>query len=139
MAHGVRKHVARGVCSAKGMAFTQWDAAEAARIRLGGERVYRGDCCGYLHITRYTEGEYAQRVALGCTDPDPYGMVGYNDTDEGEDDGEEQAGDARGEPRGDAGRPRASSLKRGEAPRPTATPAEVARFFEGRSDPRLRA
>lgn len=132
MTHGVRKHVARGVCSEKGMAFTQWDAAEAARVRLGAERIYRGHCCGYWHITRYTDGEYSQRMALtGCTDEVPYGSVGYNDTDEGGYDEAQQAEacDARSESRGDAGRPRKAKVKRRQPARLTASPDEIARFF----------
>lgn len=62
--HGRRPHKARNVCQVKGAAFTTWDAAMAVVATTpGAERPYRGTCCGYYHITRETQDEYAQRVA----------------------------------------------------------------------------
>lgn len=145
MVHGVRKGVARGVScpQGKGMSFTSWDAAESALVRLGAERVYRCSGCGHLHITRYTEGEYSQRIAAtdeqGCTSGIDYGIV--VDTDEGENDEAKDAataGDDGGEPRPDAGGPRATTFKRGPSPRPAPSPATFARILKERGDPGRR-
>lgn len=134
MVHGVRKGVARGVScpGGKGMCFTSVRAAEAAVLRLKAERWYTCDLCGYMHITRYTLAEFSQRKALeGCTPEPEYGIV-VSYTDEGTDDEADQGADAGGQPRGDAGRPRATPLERGSSPRPTPSPAEVARCIEAR-------
>lgn len=136
--HGVRKGVARGVrCpQGKGMSFTSFDAAQSALVRLGAERVYRCSGCGHLHITRYTDGEYSQRIAdtdeEGCTSGIDYGIV--VDTDEGDQHEAEAARHAGGEPPPDAGRPRAQAFQRGPSPRPAPSPAEVARFIARRRD-----
>lgn len=62
--HGRRPHRVSGVCHKKRSAWTTWDAAMAAVAKTpGAVRAYLGGCCGYYHITRYTEDEYAQRVA----------------------------------------------------------------------------
>lgn len=120
------------------MSFTSWDAAQSALVRLGAERVYTCSGCGYLHITRYTEGEYSQRIAdtdeQGCTSGVDYGIV--VDTDEGDNDEaqDEAPGDDGGEPRHDAGGPRAPSFQRGPTSRPSPSPATLAAQLARRSD-----
>lgn len=87
--HGVRRHVVSNVCPHGKTSFTTWDAAKGALARAKDAiRVYRGSCCGYFHITKYSEDEYAQRVAqFGCTSESAYGTVDLT-TDEGDYDGE---------------------------------------------------
>ena len=73
MTHGVRPHMARGVCDRK-LAFTTYAAAASKMVEVPGAiRVIRGTCCGMYHITSMTEAQYAQWVAdemgtQGCTD-----------------------------------------------------------------------
>jgi hypothetical protein len=80
MTHGVRPHMARGVCDRK-LAFTSYDAAAGKMTEVpGAVRVIRGSCCGMYHITSMTEAEYAQwvaeeMVAQGCTDAASRGMM----------------------------------------------------------------
>lgn len=81
--HGVRRHVVSNVCPQGKTSFTTWDAAKSALTRAkDAVRVYRGSCCGYFHITKYTEDEYAQRVALfGCTRDANYDTIVVHDED----------------------------------------------------------
>jgi hypothetical protein len=81
--HGVRRHVVSNVCPHGKTSFTTWDAAKGALARAKDAiRVYRGSCCGYFHITKYTEDEYAQRVAqFACTNREDYDTVDLTDED----------------------------------------------------------
>jgi hypothetical protein len=135
MAHGVRKGIRHGVnCPmGKGMCFTSWDAAEAARLRLGAERVYTCSACGYLHITRYTEAEYAVRIAPQvCTSEFIRGMVDLTDDEGVRDEQAVPVVDQGGQPgpgRGDAGE---ATQPRGGFTRLAPSPAEVALRVQGR-------
>lgn len=139
MAHGVRKGVARGIqCpSGKGMCYTSWDAARAALVRLDAERVYRCSQCGYLHVTRYTDAEYAQRMAdtdpgKVCTSAANRGIVVSSTTDGDSDEATEGGRDPQpAEGTGGSGAP---TFKRGPTPRPAPSPATVAAFVARRRD-----
>jgi hypothetical protein len=94
--HGVRPHVASGACPQGKTAYTTWNAATGAMRRVKDAiRVYHGKCCGYYHITKYEEGEYAQRVAeYMCTTPDSCDTM-VSDERSLDDERREQAADAR--------------------------------------------
>lgn len=131
--HGRRRHMANGACKVKGSAFTTWDAAMSAVARTPDAiRAYRGDCCGYFHITRYTEDEYAQRVAEfsedRCTDEQFSGIVENNNTTATNLEDDDERGE-QGLHAGDAG---SSSLERGEQPRFAPSPATLARRLQAR-------
>lgn len=113
--HGKRRHRADCDCGAKSACFTTMKAALSAVATVpDAERAYRGDCCGHYHITRYTQDEYAQRVAAFTEGADHEDRAP----------GTEPGSDARG--------PRAPALQRGDETRPTPTPAEVARVLQAR-------
>jgi hypothetical protein len=134
--HGHRRHIMSGVCNRKGSAYTTYDAAMSAVARTKDAiRAYRGDCCGYYHITRYTEDEYAQRCATYydealCTDVDPNDIVGANNTTmSGEHD---EIGVQPSSREGDAG---TTQVKRSDAPRLAPSPATLARQLQARRNP----
>lgn len=133
--HGRRKHLATCDCPAKAACYTTLDAAQGAVVRTpDAERAYRGTCCGHWHITRYTQDEYAQRVATyGVQDEAPYGTVVLPTHHEEDFDEQQETADAGVQPRGDEGGPRAETLER----RPThpfaeGSPADVARRIRSR-------
>lgn len=125
--HGHRPHKISGVCSVKGSTFTTQEAALAAVARTpDAQRAYRGDCCGYWHITRQTIDEYAQRMAARYVPRRIMDLEDFDDTVVGEEDDErEQGADA-----GDAGPTQVQRIRQtsGSAP----TPAEVARRIAGK-------
>lgn len=136
--HGVRKGVARSVrCpQGKGMSFTSWDAAQAALVRLGAERVYKCSGCGHLHITRYTEGEYSQRIAdtdEGCTTGFDYDTVVVTNQG-GDHEAEADAAAGGRQSQRDAGGPGATTFQRGPSSRPAPSPATIARLVAQRRD-----
>ncbi len=141
MTHGVRPHMARGVCDRK-LAFTTYDAALGKMTEVPGAiRVIRGTCCGMFHITSMTEAQYAQWVAdemaeLGCTDAADRGMMDLS-TEEflkrWDADHEEQAAGNDREPRtrqGDAGT--AAVFSKRDA-RLAPSPSTLARRLQARS------
>lgn len=140
MTHGIRPHMARGICDRK-LAFTTYAAAAGKMTEVPGAiRVIRGSCCGMYHITSMTEAQYAQwvadeLVAQGCTDAIDRGMMDLS-TEEflkrWDADHEAQAGDDR-EPRDGEGDAGAAAVFRKSASRPSPSPATVARSLQARS------
>jgi hypothetical protein len=142
MAHGKRPHVVPNGCSRK-TAFTTYEAAYAAGVKVGAERAYRGKCCGWYHYTGSTQDEFAQLVAKFM---EPRGVqdTAVCDTmvtpDEEVDNHEAQpdqpretrAGSERAEPREGAGRPGTTCEQRGSSTRLAPSPAEVARRLQAR-------
>lgn len=129
--HGRRRHRAFCDCVAKGTCYTTYDSAMAGvKQTPDAIRAYRGSCCGHYHITRYTQDEYAQRVAAYGVQDEALCDTVVLPTNAG---GPDEA-DHRPEPRprqGDAGP--APVLGEQQA-RLSPSPAALARFLEGRRD-----
>lgn len=125
--HGRKPHKVRGACTVKGSAFTTWDAAQAAVVTTpDAVRPYRGDCCGYYHITRYTVDEYAQRMAE-MAGPRRVQESWLDDTVDPKSVQTEEETDVRGEPQADAGDAGPEAVQRVRIPRFTPSPATLAK------------
>lgn len=142
MAHGVRKHMARGACHIK-VAFTTYAAALAATVNIkDAERPYRGKCCGYYHITSMTEAEFSQAMATrGVQDSAIRGKVDLTDEEylalmekEREEQEARAARPEAAEPGAGPGGPGAATFKRGPSVGRTPTPAALARRLQARRD-----
>lgn len=143
--HGRRRHIASDCrCTAKTACYTTWEAAWSAVHRIPDViRAYRGSCCGHYHVTKYTEDEYAQRVAAYmCTVDEICGIVDHErkDNDHGTEEDSprsyEQAaarlGLEAGEPGARRRGPRTAPVERGAAARLAPTPLTVAARLQAR-------
>jgi hypothetical protein len=137
MKHGRRPGVVPGACPYK-IAFRTYEAVMSAMSRVkDAERPYLGDCCGYWHMTRTTQDEYAQQIAAqGCTDSAKRGKLELSGPDylkwlEAQHEAQGQARD-NGEPRARGGDAGEAPQPRGGEPRLTPSPAEVARRLQAR-------
>lgn len=119
--HGRRRGLSTTcTCRAKTACYTTYDAAMSAVHRTpDAKRAYRGDCCGHYHITRYTEDEYAQRVAAHA--------------EEANHEQEEDYSRYGLEPAAGAGGPGAPAVGSGGQSRLAPSPATVARIVQARS------
>lgn len=115
--HGKRPHVMPGACTVKGTAFTTYEAAYGRMVQTPGAiRVYRGNCCGYYHITSWTIDEFAQITAQRIQE---------------ERDGQEEGAGEESEPAACARDAAVASLERFRQSRLTPSPTEVARRIQG--------